>query len=100
MRARQSERTRRKSVGFRPQLEMLEDRICPSFSFGVEGHTLLITGDQTNNTLQIRSVGQAEINVIADEVALKDWLNIENVVVHLGDASNTVEAKLAAGITL
>ena len=65
MSSRHSQRTRHKAVGFRPQLETLEDRICPSFSFGVEGHTLLITGDQTNNTLQLRSIGQGEISGMA-----------------------------------
>jgi hypothetical protein len=100
MRARQSQRTRRKAVGFRPQLETLEDRTCPSVSFAVEGHTLLVTGDQTNNTVQLRSIGQGEISGTADEVALKDFAHIDNVVVRLGDGSNTLEAKLAAGIAL
>ena len=100
MRARQSQRTRPKVAGFRPQLETLEDRTCPSVSFAVEGHTLLVTDDQTDNTVQLRSIGQGQISGTADEVALKDFLHIDKVVVRLGDGSNTLEAKFNAGIAL
>ena len=45
----------------RPQLEILEDRCCPS-GVSLQNHVLTLTGDSTNNTIIVRDGGHGNVS--------------------------------------
>jgi hypothetical protein len=46
----------------RPQLEILEDRCCPS-GVSLQNHVLTLTGDSTNSMMTVRDGGHGNISV-------------------------------------
>jgi hypothetical protein len=82
---------------FVPQLEVLEDRHCPSF-IGVQGHTLLILGDPTADTVSIMDSGNGTISgtINGQSAAGTD---INHVVVHTRGGDDTLTYTLTNPLT-
>src|SRR5262245_19752239 len=77
----------------RPQMEALEDRTCPAVDIFVQGRTLFLVGDKTDNVIQIQADRPHEIQVVADGVASRAIIAIDEVVIQTGEGNDTVEMK-------
>ncbi len=88
---------RQRAARFVPQLEALEDRNCPSF-IGVEGHTLLIMGGATADTISIRDSGNGTVMGTIDGQTATGTA-IDNVVVHTGAGDDTLTCTLTSALT-
>src|SRR5262245_19078806 len=84
---------RRWKAAFRPRLEILEERRCPSYSFGARNHTLTIMGDSADNLVQLNSFAPHRVAVTLDHGQPKIFNNINAVAVRTGAGKDTVEAK-------
>lgn len=85
--------TRRWKAAFRPQLEILEERRCPSFTIGVRNHNLTIMGNSADNFVQLNSFAPHKVAVTLDHGQPKIYSNVNAVVVRTGAGNDTVEAK-------
>jgi len=81
-------RPRQRVARFVPQLEALEDRNCPSF-IAVAGHTLLIRGDATADTISITDSGNGTMTGTIDGQTASGTA-INHVVVHSGGGDDTL----------
>jgi hypothetical protein len=89
---------RRPRVGrFVPHLEALEDRNCPSF-IAVEGHTLVIRGDASANTISITDSGNGTISGTIDGQSATGTA-INHVVVPTGAGNDTLTYTLTNPLT-
>ncbi len=82
---------------FVPQLEALEDRNCPSF-IAFEGHTLLIRGDNTADTISITDSGNGTVSGTIDGQSATGTA-IHNIVVHTGGGDDTLTYTLTNPLT-
>jgi len=88
---------RRQSARFVPRLEALEDRNCPTF-IGVEGHTLLIIGGPTADTVTIMDSGNGMVTGTLDgQTATGTAIN--NIVVHTGGGNDMLTYTLTSPLT-
>ncbi len=86
-------RHHRKS-SFRPRLEALEDRWCPSCDIQLLGGTLTILGDAVNNAVAIVDNGPAGLNVQCDGTTSNFTQPINQVVVRTGLGADTVSYRV------
>src|SRR4051812_36925814 len=69
-------------AGFRPRLEALEDRWCPSCTVSVvDGHLLQVVGDRADNHIDIVGNGLGGIQVAADGAPARTFTGINKIVV-------------------
>src|SRR5216684_6324 len=94
---RNPSRPRHSRTRFVPQLEALEDRNCPSF-IAVEGHTLLIRGDNTADTISITDSGNGTVSGTIDGQSATGTA-IHNIVVHTGGGDDTLTYTLTNPLT-
>jgi hypothetical protein len=88
---------RQRAARFVPQLEALEDRNCPSF-IAVEGHTLLIVGDNTADTISITDSGNGTVSGTIDgQSAMGTAIN--HIVVHTRNGNDTLTYTLTNPLT-
>jgi hypothetical protein len=80
-----------------PRLEALEDRNCPSF-IAVKGHTLLIFGDATADTVSIMDSGNGTVMGTIDGQTATGT-SIKNIVVHTGGGDDTLTYMLTNALT-
>jgi hypothetical protein len=80
-----------------PQLESLEDRNCPSF-VAVDGHTLLIIGDNMANTISVMDSGNGMVTGTIDGQSATGT-TIHNVVIHSGGGDDTLTYTLTNPLT-
>lgn len=74
---------------FRPQLEALEDRCCPSVTVQQHGDTLEIQGDNANNVVAVvATFGIVTVN--ANGGQLNSFFGIENIEINLGSGNDAV----------
>ena len=84
-----------RSVTFRPRLEALENRWCPSCIFTQDGDMLFITGDRTDDRLEIVDHGGRGLQVICDGSS-QTFTGITQVVGDLGGGKNNLNVDLDA----
>jgi hypothetical protein len=82
---------------FVPRLEALEDRNCPSF-IGVQGHTLLVIGDSSANTISIMDSGNGMVTGTIDGQSATGTA-VHNVVVRAGAGDDTLTYTLSNPLT-
>src|SRR5262249_8904527 len=84
---------------FRPQVETLEDRSCPSVSVNVLfGNTLVVTGDSAANTVTIPDAGNGSISANIDGV-VGSGTAIKNVIVNTKGGDDNVTYNLTGTAT-
>lgn len=88
---------RQRTGSFIPQLEALEDRNCPSF-IAVEGHTLLIIGDNTADTISIMDSGNGMVTGTIDGQSATGT-SINHIVVHTRNGDDTLTYALTNPLT-
>jgi hypothetical protein len=82
---------------FRPQVEALESRWCPSASITVSGHTMIIKGDALADQIIIRDDGDGGVKASVVSAAGKvtgSGSAITNVVVYGGKGADMVDFAL------
>src|ERR1043166_4643199 len=83
---------------FRPQLETLEDRCCPSVNVSVLfGNTLVVNGDSADNTVTITDAGNGNISALisgATGTATGSGSAIKNVIINTRGGSDNVTYNL------
>src|SRR5262249_9395724 len=94
---RNPSRPRQLSTRFVPQLEGLEDRNCPSF-IAVHGHTLLIFGDNSADTISIMDSGNGMVTGMINGQSATGTA-IHNVVVHSRGGDDTLTYTLTNPLT-
>src|SRR6516225_872710 len=94
---RKPSRPQRRMNRFVPQLEAFEDRNCPSF-VAVQGHTLLVIGDSSANTISIMDSGNGMVTGTIDGQSATGTA-IHNVVVHAGAGDDTLTYTLTSALT-
>lgn len=88
--ARGTGRGRPKPGGFRPRLEGLEDRWCPSCTVVQDGGTLLITGDHNDNYISVSQNGE-HVAVSCDGAEAVSYTGINRVEVRAGAGGDFVD---------
>jgi len=94
-----SNRARSRFRTFRPQLEVLESRDCPSAIVTYIPHTLLILGDSGDNTVQITDQGNGTVTASVDSVPAVTKSGINNILVLTGGGNDTVNYSLTGALT-
>src|SRR5207249_760093 len=87
---------------YRPALENLEGRSCPSVNVVVHGHTLFVQGDAADNTVTITDQGDGHISATitgSSGTATNSGAGIRNVIVTTQGGSDTVNYTLASDLT-
>jgi hypothetical protein len=91
-------RPRSRPHTFRPELEVLEGRDCPSAIITAIPHTLLILGDAGDNTVKITDDGKGTVTASIDAVsATRSGINA--IVVLTGGGNDTVNYSLTGPLT-
>jgi hypothetical protein len=94
-----SNRTPNRVRSFRPRLEALEDRCCPSAIITAIPHTLLIVGDSGANAVQITDQGNGTVTASVDSLGPVTRSGINNIVVLTGGGNDTVNYNLTGALT-
>jgi hypothetical protein len=97
MKAQLPARSRARDRQFRPQLEALESRWCPSASITVSGHTMIIKGDALADQITIRDDGDGGVSASIVSAAGKvtgSGSAITHVEVYAGKGSDMVDFAL------
>jgi hypothetical protein len=93
----------RRSRSFRPQVETLENRWCPSVSVSVFSHTLVVQGDSADNAVTITDDGSggvsATITGANGATATRSGTAITNVLVSTRGGSDSVAFALTGPLT-
>jgi hypothetical protein len=94
-----SNRARSQPCTFRPQLEALESRDCPSAVVTFIPHTLLILGDSGDNTVKITDNGSGTVTASVDSVPAVTKSGINNILVLTRGGNDTVNYNLTGTLT-
>jgi len=93
----------RRSRSFRPQVEALENRWCPSVSVAVFSHTLVVQGDSADNVVTITEDGSggvsATITGANGATATGSGTAVTNVLVNTRGGSDSVAFTLTGPLT-
>jgi hypothetical protein len=92
----------RRSRSFRPQVETLENRWCPSVSVTVFSHTLVVQGDSADNAVAITADGSGGVSATitgTTGTATGSGTAITNVLVNTRGGSDTVAFTLTGPLT-
>jgi hypothetical protein len=92
-------RPRNQSRRFRPELELLEGRDCPSFIVTAIPHTLLIVGDAGDNIVQITDKGNGTVTASVDGGAAVTRSGINLILVQTRGGNDTVNYSLTGALT-
>jgi hypothetical protein len=87
----------KRTRAFRPRLEILEDRCCPS-GISIHGHTMLIVGGRLGNTVTVTDDGQGNITGSIDGQTASG-VSITHVIVRTGRGDNSVNYHLTNPLT-
>jgi hypothetical protein len=91
---RSSPPSRRRPAGFRPHLELLEDRCLPAVGISIQpGNVLKIVGSNRNDHIQIFDNGTSSVNnviVAADRTEFIPGVAVSNVVVRTRGGNDNV----------
>jgi hypothetical protein len=91
-----SSKTRR----FIPRLVALDDRCLPAVTFNLVGTTLIVTGDNSGNTITITDTGTASgISVVGDGASWSAATPVSAIVVTTGTGNDVVEYDLVGPLT-
>ena len=82
---------------FRPQLEMLEKRLCLSCTVFQDGATLYISGDNTANDVAVLQ-DDAGYHVACDGGVPTTFRGIERAVIRMGSGNDSVDVAYGTGI--
>jgi hypothetical protein len=77
---------------FRPALEALDDRLCPS-TIQVLGHTMFVLGDAGGNFIRIADYGDGRVQVRIDDQS-QTAEGIDSLVVRAGAGDDIIEYSL------
>ena len=83
-------RDRGRNAIFRPQLEHLESRWCPSCSVVSTGTNLFITGDNKANRVEIQDFGARGVRVQCDGGEAQTFQGIQQMVARTGAGDDTL----------
>jgi hypothetical protein len=90
-----------RSVRSRPALEPLEDRCCPS-TLSLQGHTLVLTGDNAAEVFTIRDAGNGNVTASIAGAGRTKTLSahgVQAIVVHSGNGNDRVDYALTNKMT-
>lgn len=98
MRTNEHHRKNRGANGFRPRLEGLEDRCCPSVNSSFNDGTLRLSGNGAADEITIRATGEDRIRVtgFTTGAATRDFNRVDRIVINLGGGANTINLNLSA----
>src|SRR5262245_45982517 len=83
-----------------PTLENLETRFCPAHAgMHFSGGTLVISGDNQANTIQVTGDAAGSVSVTLDGGTAQTFAGVDHLVVHSGKGSDSVTLNYATGLT-
>jgi hypothetical protein len=92
-RERTMNRTQRQPA-FRPCVEPLEDRTCPTCTVNLIGTTLAVTGDAADNEIRFLYFAPGDLSVECDGTQTQIHSFVERVIVRGGGGDDFVDAEL------
>jgi hypothetical protein len=83
-------RPRRPHTTFRPRLQALEDRRCPSCVVRQDGDTLTITGDRNDNSIIVNYFGDGGTSAQCDGGSPQSFRGVRHIVLSAGAGRDSV----------
>ena len=97
MQSRRAHRSPRQR-GFRPQLEAVEERCCPTCSVAVlDGHVLQVRGDAGDDSVRVAEARDGTVSVTCDGDEPHRFTGIDRLLIDTGDGGDHVSVSAEAG---